>query len=327
MSRGEATRSAEALGLRPMRRPRTWRGKREGFWYRIVADADSDEVWLYCAHKRSLRLGLGLYWTDLSFHDPLGDHPHIELGAPFLSSRMALHAVEAATASAIVLDAATELDHLSGYGAFMVDDRRVGVRLSFSPFAADILLVAAYVRRLSACLLAARVERGAEFEAAIAPSWSELAATHRLKWVPSRSMIRGEAHGASIEARVDGDPCCLYTEVHVKWLSLDRGLSIVRALPRGREGEQAPPLADPTRVGGAFARAFRGSFADLPRPAQHSALGMAAIGASLEIDDTGLVARLDRVVADAPTMTTLLGGALAIARSLMAPTASGGLYR
>ncbi|MDQ3034901.1 MAG: hypothetical protein M3Y87_21010, partial [Myxococcota bacterium] len=81
----------------------------------------------------------------------------------------------------------------------------------------------------------------------------------------------------------------------------------------------------------AFASAHRAragaSSPALTGDVMRGALEIGATGASLSVDDTGLVARLDEVVDDRATMDQLVRGALAVGVGLQSGSHPRGAYR
>lgn len=65
----------------------------------------------------------------------------------------------------------------------------------------------------------------------------------------------------------------------------------------------------------------------LPIEVMRSAMAIAATGASLSVDDTGLVARIDRVVDEPDILRALVVDALRIGTELVAPQGPHGVYR
>lgn len=183
---------------------------------------------------------------------------------------------------------------------------------------------------LSRALVAAREAERAAFEAAIAPVWSELAERFELAWSPERSTLTGARRGVKLELRVDGEPGLLYTELYLEWPTLRRGLAIDR---RGARGAAGPTVSEnqSAPVERAFTSSHRAragaTSAALSVDVMRGALEIGATGASLTIDDTGLVARLDEVVDDRAVLDRWLRGALAIGVGLQSGSRPRGAYR
>jgi hypothetical protein len=335
----DAAGIAEALGLDPVDGPELeWTGQREGHLFGVLTPRPSmlgppGEVRLFCTHEAPLRTGLlaqsALPWGAV---DALAEIPLVTLTDARLETamRMRVRAAERVIARALIDDVANVLLLLLDDGVLAIDDQRVWLTLAGQPSARDAMAIADRMTNLSSRLLAARVGWEADFETAIGPIWSQLASATGMRWSADRSTIDGDAHGATFEARVDGEPCRLFTEIYVEWPSLARGLLIERHLQRGLVGVDVPAIADVAALAKAFARGLKcdGVEVDaLPASVLHGALTIARTGASLTIDDTGLVTRIDRVADTDALMSALFRGALAITKGLLAPGGPSGLYR
>ncbi len=326
---------AETLRL-PQVRDLEWSGEWNDLTFGVAqfgGFAPEAEVRLYCLHQTSLRLGMlaqpPLRW---GVADPFAHRPRVPIGDLRLDGALQLLAVEAGLARALAFDLGNALVVLIGDGALAIDDRSLWLTLPATQLGGDdVRAVADRMTDLSSRLVLARGGWEADFETAIAPIWSQLAASAGLRWSADNSSITGECHGATFEARVDGEPGVLYTEVYLEWPSLGRGLAIERTAKRGVIAK-APPAEDKVeKLQRAFDRELRGresgAFEDgsVPAAVLHAALSIATTGASVTLDDTGLALRVDHVAIE--DMGTLVRGTLAITKALLAPGGVRGLYR
>lgn len=318
---------AEVLGLDP--HPHGPRGERDGFRFQISAVASGRYV-LWCAHRRGLRLGLAVQPIPQGrLVDAYPDRPIIELPPSGLGASVRARAAERPTARAVLLEAQHAfLPLLDAYASPFIDDRRVGVHLSVFGGVLQPLWAAAELTRASDALVAARDEWEAPFETAIDPTWRRAADDFALRFRAGRSSLRGERHGAKVAVRIRSEPLLLYTEATVVWPSLARELSFER---RARHGEPLGDEAgedDEERTRATFRRGFGEPATEVPLRAMEGAVAVAGTGASLVVDDTGLVAWIGRVVADQETLTTLLRGAFALTDAFLGPApAPTGAYR
>lgn len=333
-----AAENAEALGLEPIDGIE-WAGTRNDLAFGLVTQrpqllAPEAEVRLFCVHATPLRLGM-VAETPPSWgvSDPLDHFPRVAIDDRRLDDVLRLRAAEQVIARALVTSTANVLVTLLGDGILVVDDQHVWITLPPDARPSEVAAIADRMTDLSSRMTAERVGWEADFETAIAPVWSRLAAGAGLVWSADSSTIVGDWHGARVEARIDAEPCRLYTEVYAEWPSLDRGLEIERRATRGAIASAPPESSDVEALARAFDRELsgrptgEGSDEELPAAALHAALSIATTGASLTIDDTGLVARIDSVADTDATMVPLFRGALTIAKALVAPGVPTGLYR
>jgi hypothetical protein len=174
MNEADAAELAQTLGLRPSGR-KLWKGRRDGLAYRLDA-TQGTSVWLYCAHKRSLRLGLHVQrFPTFGVPDLLAGRPHDDLVGTDLSASVRVRASEPETAHAIVLESWSELVPLLALPHLAIDDRRVGALLGQIWTEEDARLLAARMKLLSSRLCTLRLEWETEWETAIEPIWSEAA--------------------------------------------------------------------------------------------------------------------------------------------------------
>lgn len=329
---------AGALGLRRRRpRPGEWIGARGGAIVGVHASAPrgpggAQAVRIFVEHRPSLRLGLLAVerrdarpeWHALDARSDLALPPAIE-------QRIRARAVEEAIARAVLGEAQSEIVACAASGDLGIDHQRAWLLFERDVEPPDAAPMMDELIALSSALTAARARHTAAFQGAIERTWAEVAGRAGLAFDPDRSVIAGEVRVVQVETRVDGEPGLLYTESYLEWPSFQLGLSLERLHRRGVLGRQPPqPDADRDTVADAFVRVLRARGAPrggLPVEVMRSAMAIAAAGASLSVDDTGLVARLDRVVEDHETLRALVVDTLVIGTQLVAPQGPRGVYR
>jgi hypothetical protein len=322
---------AEALALEPVEQ-HVWGGVRDGLSFGLrsapkLVFGPALDATLWCEHSVPLRLGILAQTRPPWGHDPLVQLPEIAIEDRRLESKLSLRAREAVIARELVVEPANLLVTMLDDGVLSIDDQCVWITLDRRPDARELRAIADRMTDLSTRLSRARADWEASFETAMAPVWARIAAGTGMKWNADASTLSGELRGASVEARVDGEPGVLFTEVYVEWDTLDRGLSITRSARRGQPCDPPPPVTEVAALTAAFERAFEGGEPELPAGVLHGALSIASTGASLTIDDDGLVARIDEVADADETIGPLVHGALEITKALLGPLDPVALYR
>nr|MDQ3037795.1 hypothetical protein [Myxococcota bacterium] len=170
----------------------------------------------------------------------IGKRKDLRFGERELDARIRARASEETVARALLRASAQRLLALAPEGELAVDDQRAWLaRTSAGSREVSERLLDGLVE-LSRTLVAARAITRAAFESSIAPVWSEVAERFELAWSPERSTLSGERRGVKLEARVDGEPGLLYTELYLEWSTLGRGLAIDR---RGARGVVGPTVS------------------------------------------------------------------------------------